>query len=288
MAAAAAAPIIATFNEYLQQVIDVPRNGMREKIVNSGFDVDFYNKEEGFTHRACQQIRKTPTGQAADRDITTLQEERLKQYARYEKYSYIVQRAVVYDEATLLVIGNVDQWFKTLPEDPGDDMVATYKPGIDRRAWIESIIDYFRSKKGVHSLVPLLYVIREETALPALDPGFGLPDLDQEVERRGRHDGAFYNSDKKTVWNFLALKCRGTDTWTTIEGYARRQDGREAFLALVRAFMGANVKRVLLKKAEQTLQFITFDNKSRNWTFEKFMGKFRQAIRDLGQPAPTG
>ena len=288
MAAAAAPPgPPANFLQYLQQEIRVPRAGMRAKIDGSGFEVDLYNKDDSFTHSVCQQIRKTPTGLAQDRDITSLQEDRLRQFARYVKYCYIVQRQVVYADASLARLRHVDQWFKTLPEDPSDDMVATYKPGIDRRLWVDSIIDYFRAKKGAHSKVPLLYVLREVVALPAVDPGFGIPDLDQEVERRGRHDGDFFNSDNRSVWGFLAIKCRGTDTWTTIEGFARRQDGRQAFLALVRAFMGANVRRELLKNAELTLSRITFDNRSRNWTYQKFIGKLRQAFSDLGEPQPT-
>ena len=62
MAAAAPPGPPANFLQYLQQEIRVPRGGMRDKIHSSGFEVDLYNKDDNFTHRVCQQIRKTPTG----------------------------------------------------------------------------------------------------------------------------------------------------------------------------------------------------------------------------------
>ena len=46
--------------------------------------------------------------------------------------------------------------------------------------------------------------------------------------------------------------------------------------------MGADVRAVLLKKAEHTLEDIRFDGRSRNWPFDKFIGKLRESFDDLG------
>lgn len=46
--------------------------------------------------------------------------------------------------------------------------------------------------------------------------------------------------------------------------------------------MGEDVKQQLLNTAERTMASLRFDNRNRNWTFDKFIGKLRGAFIDLG------
>jgi len=169
-----------------------------------------------------------------------------------------------------------------LEKDPPEDSVANFTDGCNKKLWIESIQQYFALRKG-QALVPLLYVIRLQEAVPAVDPGFGLPSFEEDIESRGRLDGQFWRADNRAVWLFLKSKCHGTTAWTTIVEHQRAANGRGAFLALVNQYLGRDVQRSLLKKAVTTLEKLTFDGRSRNWTFDKFVGSMRQCFVDMGE-----
>ena len=279
----AAAPAIATMDAYLEQTLGVANQGMRDKIVAAGFtnmDV-LVKKADTFAHQACQTVRKSSTGQAASKDVTMAVEEALSKLVLVCKYRYITQRPLAYNQATLDNLDIVWDWFSQLEDDPSEDSVPNFTDSSNRKQWFESITGYLAVKKG-KSGVPLLYVIRQDSNLPADDPGFGLPTLNEELVTRGRHNGHFWAADNRSVWLFLRAKCHGTTAWNTILTYQTRSNGRAAFLALLGQYLGEDVRAVLLKKAEQTLETIRFDGRSRNWPFDKFIGKLRESFNDLG------
>jgi hypothetical protein len=76
--------------------------------------------------------------------------------------------------------------------------------------------------------------------------------------------------------------CHSTTAWNTISGFEARSDGRGAILALIRQYMGSDVQQVLIRRAETFLENARYDGKSKNFDFAKFIGKFRQAVSDLG------
>ena len=283
-AAAAAAPVVMNdMNAYLEQTLGIGVQGIRQKIIGAGFtnlDV-LVKKDDKFAHYACQTIRKSSTGPAQHRDVTMAVEEHLKQLVKYSKLRYMIQRPMDYPSATLDNLELVEDWFNQMEEDPSEEQVKDFTDGGNKRYWFESIVAHLSVKKG-KSGFPLSYVIRENSELPAEDPGFGLPSLSDEVESRGRHDGYFWRADRRSVWLFLRAKCHGTTSWNTIKRFEGTTDGRGAYLALLGQFMGEDVKQHLLSTAERTLASLRFDNRNRNWTFDKFIGKLRGAFIDLG------
>ena len=131
--------------------------------------------------------------------------------------------------------------------------------------------------------VPLLYVIRITAALPANDPGFGLPTFDVELHDRGRHDGINWPSSNKVVWTMVRHVCHGTEAWHHVKRFESRHNGRGAFLALVQTHMGADIQYNLKHSAEMTLQTLRFDGRSRNFTFDNFTGRFKDALNELDE-----
>jgi hypothetical protein len=100
----------------------------------------------------------------------------------------------------------------------------------NRRDWFESILSYLAAKKG-KSGVPLTYVVSTTGVIdPVIPyPGFGLPSFDEDLAKRGRHDGIFWAADNNSVWRLPELKCRGTTAWNTISGYERTRNGVQAY-----------------------------------------------------------
>ena len=277
----------ANMQDYLDQVLLIAPQGKREKFATAGVTTlqALVRKPDTFAHQAAQTIRKSSTGHAQARDVSLEEETRIGQLVYFCKLRYLLQRPLAFGAATLDNIEAVAVWFEQLEEDPDEGSVAVFSDSCNKKQWFESITAYFGLKKGKSSGVPLLYVIREVAALPqdADDPGYGRYNtFNDELIRRGRHDGHFWRPDNAEVWTFLRGKCHGTTAWPTIVAFQPTKNGRGAFLALLGQFLGADAKSLLLKKAETTLEKITFDGRSRNWTFDKFIGRLRESFIDLG------
>ena len=281
------AAAIVNMQQYLEEVIQMNPQGKRQKFLEAGVTTlnALVRKSDEFAHKASQTIRKSNTGHAPARDVTLEEENRIYWLVIFCRFRYMVQRPQTFAAATLEDLEEVATWYNQLEDDPADDTVAVFTDNCNKKEWFESIAAYLANKKGKTTGFPLLYVVREESELPAEedDPGFGMyPTFSDELVARGRHAGHFYNSDNAAVWTFLRSKCHGTTAWTAIMSFGPTRNGRSAFLALLGQFMGADAKALLLKKAERVLDTITFDGRNRNWTFIKFVGKLRESFLDLG------
>ena len=129
--------------------------------------------------------------------------------------------------------------------------------------------------------VPLSYVIRDSADIPPHDLGFAFPDLDQDIADRGRHDGIFWPADNKSVWSDLRLICHGTDLWNTIRRFEKSKNGRGAFVAMQLTLEGDDIRQLMARKAETVVNYAVFDGRSKNWTLDKHVDRFREAQQDL-------
>ena len=268
----------------MNNTLGIGNLGLRTKLRDAGFrNMDsLVKKDSKFTHYACQSVRKSTTGNAEHRDVTMETEERLGKLVLYSKYRYIVQRPMHLNTATLANLDTVEDWFNQLEDDPSEDTVPAFTDSANKKQWFESITSYLAIKKGKSSGVPLLYVVREHVNVPLPDQGIFRPSPSDEMMLRARHDGHFWVADNKAVWLLLRSKCHGTTAWNTIAGFQGASNGRGAFMALLGQFLGEDVRAVLLRRAEKLLENIRFDNRNRNFSFDKFIGKMREAFLDLG------
>ena len=58
-------------------------------------------------------------------------------------------------------------------------------------------------------------------------------------------------------------------------------NGRLAYITLLDTFMGAGVKRTLMKRANARLETAIYDGRSRNWTWTKHIAMLRECFKDL-------
>jgi hypothetical protein len=237
-------------------------------------------KKDKFIYSMCQNIRKGG-GTLAAKGITAEMEEDMQMFKTWCTYRYFIQRDYDYDQATRSNLSETWEWKDQLPPDPATSAVQAFQDIGDKRVWFESIRNYLSQKKGAAGL-PILYGIRPDTALPLDDPGFGLPDHDSELYNRGRHNGSNWKSDNAMIWQLVWDVSHGTTAWNTISSFEATKNGRGAMLALVRQYMGSDVQQVLIRNAETFLENTRFDGKSRNLSWDVFVGQLRQAFKDLG------
>ena len=194
----------------------------------------------------------------------------------------MTQRNLAFAAATLDNIGVVGGWIEHLPDDEGCSRPWQVYQQSKFKTLVENIKQYLSIAKN-NAGVPMLYAIRIAPGLPADDPGFAQPSLDIELSLRGRHDGPFWRSTNRLVWNMIRSVCHGTEAWNHIKRFAVPQDGRGAFLALMHTYMGADIQYNIRSAAEQVLQRLVFDGRSRNFTFDNFTGKFKAALNELAE-----
>ena len=272
-------------DEYLEEVLDIDNGDVRTKIIHEGYrslEV-LVKKDQAWVKALRLAIKKSSTGNAASREVTLEHEEGLVMTMLWAKLRYLTQRPLDFDDATADSITEVYDWFNAQEEELSTDTVPTFSPTLNRRDWFESIQSYLAAKKGKAG-VPLTYVIMTTGVIDpaAPDLGFGAPTFDEDLARRGRHRGHFWRPDNNAVWRLLEQKCRGTDAWTTIASYEKTKDGYHAYLALSNLYMGEDIQQILRTKADTILKNSRYDGRSKNYTLDKHINRFKQAFIDLG------
>ena len=151
--------------------------------------------------------------------------------------------------------------------------------------WVPIFLDCLNRTYGISG--PLVYVLRDDPAVPdeADDPleessYFGSSgSLHDELIARLIHTGAIYKNDNTSVFMKIEKATRGTSVESTVKSFARRKDGRGAFLALIANHAGDTKYRGILKKRMNLLQNIKWNGRS--YPLESHVSNHRQAIDDL-------
>jgi hypothetical protein len=113
------------------------------------------------------------------------------------------------------------------------------------------------------------------------DPGVGLPTLQEELIRRTRHNGSHWEADNQTVWNIIRSLTHGGPGWNWVSTFHRKRDGREAYIALKKHYLGSSFVSKTMSDATTDLRNMFYTGKSRNFDFETFCGKMNKAFTDL-------
>ena len=265
----------------LQNTLGVGNAALRARLMAHGFTDDLESlsrRDKEFACKVATAIRKQG-GVPATHMSVDLQGD-LEHLVSWAIYTHTVQRPLNFGNATRINITAVGTWKAQLPSK--DDAVIPQKFTTQSRvkALLEDIRQHLSIATSVCGL-PLLYVVRMSDDLPVVDPGFGLPSFDVELSLRGRHDGIYWNSSNRLVWNLMRTVCHGTNAWNHIKRHKATQNGRGAFLSFVQTFMGADIQYSLRASAESTLLSLRFDGKSKDQTFDQFVGMLRDAFNEL-------
>jgi hypothetical protein len=148
------------------------------------------------------------------------------------------------------------------------------------REVLEDIDNYLLRKLGASGL-PLAYIVRESVALPADDPGYGLPSTSEEMVTRGPHTGAFYEIDNKEVWQVVRHVTHGGPGWSWVQSYQRMCNGRQAYLAIKTHYLGESYSSRVRAAADSIIDSAYYDGKSRSFTFERYCEVLKAAFTDI-------
>ena len=178
--------------------------------------------------------------------------------------------------------------FKALREEEEASKDPTKTPTLDKKNWsktLEAVQEWIGGHLGI-TKVPLSYVVREEVDYPPhpTDPAFGQPDSpysshQEEMVARAPIRSrsivpvfiAEYQIDNKSVWELLCGLCREKDCWTHIKPFAKKKDGRGAFLALWAYYLGKQNVDNQATTSEKGLELATWSGDTKRYTFDDYV-----------------
>ena len=282
MAALAPADDPAAMNNWMQNVLGVGNNFMRDGLQLSGFNTLASLTRENvddYAKRCCDIVRKGPGNQAARKNVPVPVEEGMKKLTLLVRFCTITGRTLDFPIATLDNLDNIWNWYQQCASDSPSNF-----DGIDRFPkspgdiikWLDRFEGWLENKVGPSGM-PLKYVIRRGVA--GADQGFGLPSFEEELYSRGQHAGHHWRGDNKAVWVIIMNLCRGTIAWSAIRDMTN--NGRLAYMTLEDTFMGAGAKRTLMKRANARLESSIYDGRSRNYTWTDHVAMLRECFSDL-------
>jgi len=118
---------------------------------------------------------------------------------------------------------------------------------------------------------------------PEDDPGFLQPDVESELIRRASMIDEDFNENNKRVWLMLRAVTHKTDAWSIIKGFARTQNGRQAYVSLTSHFKGRGHISQIKTDARNILERIFWKGNTRNFTFDVFVSRLQGAYHDLAE-----
>eukprot|EP00934_Nitzschia_sp_Nitz4_P008127 Nitzschia sp. Nitz4//scaffold260_size33533//228//6137//NITZ4_007876-RA/size33533-snap-gene-0.41-mRNA-1//-1//CDS//3329544674//8117//frame0 len=192
------------------------------------------------------------------------------------KYRVNTTRVTTPQDVTLDEIRSVKQLKEWEQKHKAPEATEKLVNPSDWNKTFEAISDYLRMHIGIGG-VPLAYVIRENVEATQ-DPVDGWDTFQIEMENRapitdpvrgGRH--ANFLLDNQKVWDILSKIVTDTECWTYAKKYRTKKDGRAAYLALYKHYLGENNRDTMADKAEAKLASLTYDGEKKRWNWEKFV-----------------
>jgi len=169
-------------------------------------------------------------------------------------------------------------------ESDSPDYPSAYD-GKNSRSLLEDIDTWLRRTYGQGNVL-LSYVTRDyvdPNMDPEADPGFLQPDVESELIRRASMYDDDFNENNKRDWLMLRAVTHKTDAWQTIKGFARAQNGRQAYLSLISHFKGRGHISRIKTDARNVLERIFWKGNSRSFTFDTFVSRLQGAYHDLAE-----
>lgn len=210
---------------------------------------------------------------------------RLRQIRYFYYHLNRIQRAFAPNLATLNALGTYWRRHEEEEKDQDDiDEPAPLRKLEDVRQTLENIDEYLITKRGACG-APLAYIVRDQVDLPEdvageQDPGIRQPNMVTELIRRTRHDGEYYAQDNKAVWSLIRTVMHPGPGWSWVQPYAKTQNGRMAYLAIKKHYLGESFQARIKATADKIVDTAYYDGKEQH-TFEEYCELLQGAFTDL-------
>ena len=187
-----------------------------------------------------------------------------------------------------------EEAYADLIKKPEPDVPLINDKDNDRKVikWVPNFLDCLSRTYG--SKGPLVYVLRDVVPVPAevddpllTDPTTSVVNsyygqsgcLHDELIARLPHVGPIYKHDNATVFLKVEKASRSTSVESTVKAFARKKDGRGAFLAVIANHAGDTKYRAIHKKRLNLLTNIKWNGRS--YPLETHVSNHRQALDDI-------
>jgi hypothetical protein len=152
------------------------------------------------------------------------------------------------------------------------------------RTLMEDLSEYFSQVIG-RTGVPLQYVCRRDYNPPAPheEEDYTLENdpMVAEMIRRAPLLGPAFIEDNRRVWHTIRATTFGTDAWGWVTQFERYTNGRAAYFALQLHFLGETHQSAIKTAAEKVINSSYYTGEKRNFTYEMYAAKHKQAHKDL-------
>ena len=184
------------------------------------------------------------------------------------------------------IMSRFGEIWKSIKEKRQEDEPST--PTINKSLpvmkWTEAFSDHLHRCIGVR-MIPLAYVIREQTAVPAacppLEPNQPFSEANGSIEedliQRSLHTHGLFKTDNASVYFKLEEATRSTPQADSIAPFQKKKDGRGAFLALLKQYAGEDKWNAIIKKHDNILHTRKWKGQG-NFSLESFIQVHRNAF----------
>jgi len=147
--------------------------------------------------------------------------------------------------------------------------------------WNESFLNYLRQQMGA-AKVPLIWLTRDARPPEAedLDPADFTNDTEYLIQAtvfEGRH----YTMDNARLYRELKSVIVNGEGWTYIKRYEKRQDGREAYMALKLQCEGTASKITRKNKAYASIANAAYSGERRTFRFQDYINIHQSAHNEV-------
>lgn len=94
-------------------------------------------------------------------------------------------------------------------------------------------------------------------------------------------NGKYYDKDNRAVWDLLVPLINTGDAWSFVKRFEATKDGRRAIEELRRISEGSAANTALKAAAKASLRTLTYNGRSKNFTFDQFIAKMNEAFTQL-------
>ena len=142
----------------------------------------------------------------------------------------------------------------------------------------DDIDNYLGKTRGLGGNI-LSYITREHVygtaaaggqLLTTLPDGSAWPSIDVQIIYRAPHVGHDYSADNSSVWDIVRAVFHGTPQWPWVQTFQRTVDGRGAYFAAKKHFLGTGSTSKMLTEARSTLRNSFFNGNRRGFNFESY------------------
>jgi hypothetical protein len=155
----------------------------------------------------------------------------------------------------------------------------------------ELLMSYLRTARGACNvpLAYIAYIVRTEATSDTADFNAVYVDEDEQYICCTKHEGSHYSADNRRVWQLLKQLTSKSNAWCFIKKYdvvdekgsKDKEDGRAAFIKLLKQAGQDSRKDARKEKAYSDIQSASWNGSSRSFPWEKFVTCFVMAFEEL-------